>query len=72
MRELEQLLNNFDETQLDILAGIAVRMAGIKAEKWTGQITFVLNSNQGAFGDTHVNKGEIIRTQKKRKVRSRF
>ncbi len=65
--QLKILLQNFDASQLEIFSGIAVRMAGIKAEGWTGQTTFVLNYHVGGVGDMQVNRGEIVRLQKKRK-----
>ena len=72
LTELNKLMSNFDDTQLEVLAAIVVRMAGLKAERWTGKVSFELNSNLGSLGDLHVNKGEIVRFGgKKRKTRSR-
>jgi len=68
--EISKLLRNFDETQLEIMAGIAVRIASVKAERWSGQITFVVNASQGGFGDMQINRGEIMRIGKTRRVRS--
>jgi len=70
--ELNKLLDNFDDTQLEVLAAIAVRMAGLKSERWTGKVIFELNSNLGSLGDLHTHKSEIVRFGKsKRKIRSR-
>ena len=68
--DLIRIIDNFDEAQLEILGGVIVRMASVKAESWTGQLTFILNSHQGSVGDMHVNRGEVIRLQKKRGLRS--
>lgn len=68
--DLQRLLSNLDDAQTEIIAGIAVRIATAKSEKWTGQITFVVNVGQGGFGDMSVNRNEVVRVQKKRTVRS--
>lgn len=67
--DLNRLLQNFDDDQLEIMSAIALRIAAISAEKFTGSVTVVFNANQGALGDTHVNKTEVLRIQKKRKSR---
>ena len=67
--EIQNLIENMPESHVETLAGIISRMVGVTADSWTGKITFELNANQGHFGDTHVNKSEIIRTAKKRRVR---
>jgi|WetSurMetagenome_2_1015567.scaffolds.fasta_scaffold125088_1 hypothetical protein len=69
-QELQRLINNFSDEQIEILAGIAVKMATIQTERFTGQMTFILNVHQGGLGDMHINKGEIFRPQKKRRIRS--
>jgi hypothetical protein len=66
--ELIRLLENFDEVQLQVIAGVAVRVASVSAEKWTGKISIDLNASQGVFGDMHVNKGEVVKLLKKRRV----
>ena len=71
MKELEQLIDNFDREQLEALTGIALRMATAKADSWTGKINFELNVSQGGLSDMHVHKGEVVRFQKKtRRIRS--
>lgn len=69
--DLKKLLANFDEGQLECLAGIAVRMATIKADTWTGSITVEMNVSQGVIADTFCNSRERIGgLKKKRRVRS--
>ena len=67
--DFQRLCQNLDDDQQEIIAGIVLRMAAVKAEKWTGQVTFVLNTHIGTISDMHFNKGEIVRLQRKRKVR---
>jgi hypothetical protein len=70
LRELVKLLGNFAPDQVDALAIVAVKMATIRAESWTGEVSFSLNANQGAVGDVHVNRREVVRIgMKKRGVR---
>ena len=69
-KDLGLLLENFDTDQLEIITGIVLRLAAVRAERWTGKINFEINANQGGFGDMHVNRGEVVRLQKKRRVRS--
>ena len=68
--DLEKLLKNLGNDQLEIIAGIALRMAEISSERWTGKITFDINVNQGGIGDMHVNRGEVVRIKKTRQVRT--
>jgi hypothetical protein len=68
--ELIRLLENFDEVQLQVIAGVAVRVASASSEQYTGKLVISLNANQGVFGDMHVNKGEIVKFVKKRRVLS--
>jgi len=67
---LQKLLNNCDNEQLEIIAGIVLRIAAGKAERYTGQIVFQVNMHQGGLGDMGVSRNEIVRLQKKRGVRS--
>ena len=69
--ELHRLLGNMEESQVELLANIAVRLAVIKAEQWTGSLTIQINTTQGATGDMHVSRAEVVRFGgKKRRVRS--
>jgi len=67
---IQKLLNNFSEQQLEIIAGMAVRIASASSEKWTGQIVFSVNMHQGGLGDMGVSRNEVVRLTKKRGVRS--
>jgi len=67
--DLQRLWQNLDDDQQEIIAGIVLRMASAKAERWTGQVSFIVNFGQGGIGDMQVNRGEVVRLQKKRKVR---
>jgi hypothetical protein len=67
---LQKLIANFDDEQIEILSGIALRMAAGKAERYTGQINFQVNMHMGGLGDMGVSRNEIVRLQKKRGVRS--
>jgi len=70
--ELRKLLLNLSEPQRAAVAAFAVRLATISAQKWTGEIAFKLQVNQGGITDgLKVNQAETIRISKKRKVRSR-
>jgi hypothetical protein len=72
-RELENLLRNLDTPQLEVIAGVAVRLASVSSERWTGKITFELTTNQGGIsGDLKVNRGETVAIAKKRRIRSRL
>jgi len=69
--ELQRLLGNMEDSQVELLANIAVRLAVIKAEQWTGSLTIQINTTQGSTGDMHVSRAEIVRFNgKKRRVRS--
>ena len=69
--DLKRLLENFDAEQIEVMEAIAVRVAGIKVERYTGEVSFSLNANQGAIGDIQVNRREIVRLKKRgRTVRS--
>jgi len=70
--DLKSLLANFDVGQLECLSGIAVRMATIKADSWTGNITVEMNVSQGVIADTFCSSRERIGggVKKKRRVRS--
>ena len=68
--EIHTLIDNMGDSDALTIACIISHMAGVSAEKWTGQITFKLNASQGSFGETHINKGEVFRPSKKRRVRS--
>lgn len=68
---LIDLLDGFDSVQVDIIEGIDERMNTAKADRWTGKINFELNMSQGQCGDMHINKGEVLRVSKRRKIRSR-
>ena len=70
--EFDRLVANFDEAQIEVLAGVAVRLATIKAEQWTGSLTIQINATQGSAGDMHVSRSEIVRLtgKKRRNVRS--
>ena len=64
------LLRNLAPDQIDTLATIAIRVATIRAEGWTGEITFSVNSNQGSICDVHVNRREVVKIgTKKRGIR---
>jgi len=67
---LAKLLANFDDDQVEIISGVALRMAAAKAERYTGQINFQVNMHMGGLGDMGVSRNEIVRLQKKRGVRS--
>jgi len=68
--DLQRMISNMDHSQLEILSNIALRIASAAAERWTGQITFSVNMHMGGLGDMGVNRGEVVRLQKKRGVRS--
>lgn len=68
-KELQRLIDNLKDNDVDIVAGIVLRMMTVTAEGWTGKIAFELNASQGSFGDTKVNKSEVIRRSKVRGVR---
>ncbi|MCK5219104.1 hypothetical protein KAR10_06265 [bacterium] len=70
LRELNNLLTNFDPMQLECLGNIAVKMATVKADSWTGKVLFEIDINQGGIRDLSCNRNERIRLTKKRKVRS--
>jgi len=68
--DLSRLLQNFSTDQIETLSLIAVRIAAISAEKFTGSVSVTLHANQGSLGDTHIRKDEVLRLQKKRGIRS--
>lgn len=68
--ELIDLLHNLDHGQVEIIKSIAIKIASASTEKWTGKINFELNANNGSFCDMHVQKSEVVRFRKKRRVRS--
>lgn len=59
-----------DDDQLDVIAGIAMRLAAASTERFTGKISFEANLNQGIVGDIHVNRFEVVRLKRIRGVRS--
>jgi len=69
--ELQRLLGNMEDSAVEVLASIALRLAVIRAEQWTGSLTIQINATQGATGDMHVSRAEVVRFgSKKRRVRS--
>lgn len=69
--DLKKLLDNFDADQIEVMETIAMRLAGMKIESYTGELIFSINSNQGCTGDIHVTRREIVRLKKRgRGVRS--
>ena len=65
-----KLLGGFTPDHIDALAVMAVKMASIRAEAWTGEVSFSLNANQGGVGDVHINRREVFKLNaKKRGVR---
>jgi len=69
-RDLERLLRNMADDQIEMMVGIAIRLATAKTESFTGRISFEVNLNQGTAGDMHVNKAEVVRMKRNRGVRS--
>ena len=70
LRDLMKLLGNFTPDHVDALAVVAMKMASIKAESWTGEVSFYINSLQGEVGDVQINRREVFRINtKKRGVR---
>jgi hypothetical protein len=70
LRELMKLLGNFAPDQVDALAAMALKIATIRSESWTGEVSFSLNVSEGALIDVHVNRREVMRIgAKKRGVR---
>lgn len=70
--ELHMLMENLDDTQIEMLSIVAVRIARLKADGFTGQTIIELNTNQGSIGDSRLTQSEVVRIggSKKRKVRS--
>ena len=69
--DLNKLLLNLDETQRAVVVAFAVRMATVAAQKWTGELAFNLQVNQGGItGGLKVHQSETIGIAKKRRVRS--
>lgn len=67
--ELFILIENMDDETTEILAAIAIKMSSVASARWTGKTEFILNSNQGRFGDCHISNTEVFRPRKKRSVR---
>ena len=57
-----------DDRQLDVVASIAVHIATMKAESWTGQLSLAMNATGGMVADMHVQKGQVVRFGKKYSV----
>jgi len=62
--DLQQLIDNCDDDQCEIIAGIVLRVMSIKAERWTGNLALSLNAVSGVVADMHVNRGEVVRLRK--------
>ncbi|MBB5348703.1 hypothetical protein JWG42_07650 [Desulfoprunum benzoelyticum] len=69
--DILRLIQHCDETQTEILAGILVKMATTKAQRWSGRITFVLDYHLGLLGDMQVNRHEVVRLHSPRKTGDR-
>lgn len=68
--DLNRLLQNLDDTQIELVASFAVRVAAACAERWTGQLTFVVNLAEGGLGDLGISRKDVVWLQKKRVVRN--
>ena len=69
-KDLEKLLSNLSDSQLAAVSGLALKLAEISSEKWTGTITLKCSTVQGGVrDDVEFSRHELIRI-KKRKVRS--
>lgn len=68
--DLVSLLDNFNDQELEIIAGIVLRMASVKSEKWSGKLNFGLLAKGGGFADAEVDRSEKIKFSRKRRVRS--
>lgn len=69
--DLKKLLDNFDAEQIEVIETIAARLAWLKVEAYTGEISFTLHANQGGFGEIQVHRREVVRLKRRgRTVRS--
>lgn len=69
--DLNILLQNLDSIQVEVIMGVALRLAEISSDKWSGKITFEIVTNQGGIVDgMRINRGEVVKFGKKRRVRS--
>jgi len=62
------LLHHCDDAQIEIIGNILVKMATTKAQRWSGQMTFVLDYHLGLLGDMKVDRHEIVRLNAKGKA----
>lgn len=69
--ELVTLLGNFDPPEVEMIQDIVLRLAGVKADQHSGQIRFAVNTKGGGFIDMHVDRSEVVRFTKKRRIRSK-
>lgn len=69
--ELNTLIANFDDTQLEMLAICAEKLATVKANRFTGVTLIEINSNQGGINDPAISQREVVKIGKKTKRRIR-
>lgn len=69
--DLATILDNLDDSQVELLSAVAFKLASVKTERWTGKINFEFNVTQGGLGAVRVDCSENIKLTKRRKIRSR-
>jgi len=69
-KDIENLLSGFDESQLEGLHCILLKLAKVKHERFTGVATLEMHVSQGKVGDIYSSDKEKIRSSRKRRVRS--
>ena len=70
--DIEKLFYNLDEAQRYVVANFAAKLAVISSDKWSGEMSFKIQFNQGGIaGGMKINRSETVQFPKKRRVRSR-
>lgn len=67
--DLQRIVSMFDDGQMEALQCIALRIALLKNERFTGLSTIELNISQGQIGDIYSSDKERIRNTRKRRMR---
>lgn len=68
--DFSELLGRIGADKIEVLSTVAVKMALVEAEGFTGRMTFEVNAIDGQVGDVHITRGEVMRIKKPRRIRS--
>jgi hypothetical protein len=70
MSDFTDLTRNFDSRQMELLGAIAMQIALIRSNKFTGQVSVVINAKDGSCCDVELQQRNRLWTVPGRRMRS--